>query len=462
MSALSGSLRATLRMRGTWIFWIFYVFLLLVSLPILARTGTPQPVMVIAALLGFAAWMGWLLFLSRLWQLQQQAESLGFPGARASVERAAVLMVLIGTSLPVVLLYPFGAAPGWILLGQWAALALALLYLMLTPTLGVLLVLAVSVLPVLAVEWLRPLMPDADSAFYGLWALVALFLLIGASRWRRLLNAPPAPGWNAPQVIGMAERGLSGSRAQTDDPTLHWVSGSGAELPAGAGPQRPALALSVMLCGPLAPLGWRNYLRGSGWMLLAIGFLGALSLTEDPISKGPGFGLLALLGVWSLAVPLTLITRFRQLWRDEGHALAEAALLPGLARTSGSWWQMARVVLLTTAYRLALPAVLICLLLAIRDGDPMAPLLPLATAAWALLLTCCLLPLARRASAAASFLLYAAVALILIGVIATLVGAADYGIGAWWRLQLPLSIPVLLLALAGWRWPRTGQALVKP
>lgn len=289
-----------------------------------------------------------------------------------------------------------------------------------------------------------------------------LLLAVGLRRWRRLMHGAATSGWNAPQVIAIAERGSAGSPSPRRDSTAHWVSRRGVRLPSGAGPDRPLLALAILLCGPMAPLGWRNYLAGSAWMILAIGFLGALALFGDPGRSGPGHGLGILLGVWAMAVPLTLISRLRGLWRDDGDGLAEAALLPGIAPPSGSWWQMATVLLLTAGYRLALPVALICGLLVMRANDWSAPLLPLAVALWSLLLSCALLPLARRRSAWAGFLLYAGMSLVLIGVVAVLIGAPDHGASLASTLLLPLTGPVLLLAVAGWAWPTRGRPLVQP
>lgn len=462
MSAIGGTLRATLRLRGTVFFWGFFGFLLALVTVVLQFGDAQKAGPVAAAILGFAAWMGWLLFLSRFWQLQQQAESLQLPGARRQVERAAMLFALLGTSLPAALLIALGVSPGWALLSQWLALSVSLLYLMLTPTMGILLLILVSVLPLWLGKPLLASLPAGQALQIGLWTLVLLFLAIGLPRWRKVMGWTGGASWNAPQVISMAERGLTGSRSQREDVTAHWVSSAGATVPAAAGPGHRSLALSILLCGPLAPLGWRNYLRGSAWMLLAIGFLGLLALTADPGRSGPRHALLAMLGVWSMAVPLTLITRLRQLWRDEGHALAEAALLPGLAAAGRNWWSLMVMLLQTTGYRLALPAVLITALVALQAGDPAAPLRPLAVAVWALLLSCALLPLARRRSGWAGFLLYSGMALVLVGVLGALIAGDELGSALWPRLLLPLSLPVIVLALAGWLWPPRGHALVQP
>jgi hypothetical protein len=163
-----------------------------------------------------------------------------------------------------------------------------------------------------------------------------------------------------------------------------------------------------------------------------------------------------------MAVPLTLISRLRHLWRDDGDGMAEAALLPGAGRQGGSWAQLWGVLLLTTGYRLALPMLLICALLVLRSGQWTAPLLPVGVALWALLSSCALLPLARRRSGGAGFLLYAGMALVLIGVIAVLIGAEGHGASVWWKLIPALSLPILLLAIAGWAWPPRGRPLVQP
>ena len=462
MSALAGTLRATLRLRGTLLFWIFFGLLSLLSVAMLQFGDAAKAAPLVAMILGFAAWMGWLLFLSRLWQLQQHAESLQLPGARRNAEGAAVLFVLVGTSLPSLLMIALGVPSGWALLSQWLSLSTALLYLMLTPAFVVLLLVVVVAMSKVLGRPLQALLPEGEALHAGLWLMVSIFLFVGVLRWRRLLRWSGDAGWNAPQVITMAERGLSGRPTQHEDPTVHWISSAGARVPASAGPVRPTLSLSVLLCGPLAPLGWRNYLQGSAWMLLAIGFLGLLALTADPGRSGPRHALLAMLGVWSVAMPLALITRLRKLWRDEGHGLAEAALLPGLVTPERNWLSLVLMVLQTTGFRLLLPAVAISLLVILRTGDPTAPLPLLGVAGWALLLCCAFLPLARRRSVWAGFLLYTGISLVLIGVIAALVASEHMGVGIWQGLLLPLSIPVLMLALAGWAWPPRGRALVQP
>lgn len=462
MSALAGILGATLRLRGTLLFWCFFALLSLLSAAMLQFGDASKAAPLVAMLLAFVAWMGWLLFLSRLWQLQQQAESLQLPGARRSVEWAAVLFALVGTSFPSLLMIALGVPPGWALLSQWLSLSTALLYLMLTPAFGVLLLVVVAGMSKVVGRPLQALLPEGEALQAGLWLMVSIFLLIGLLRWRRLLRWSGDAGWNAPQVITMAERGLSGSPKQHEDSTSHWISSTGARVPGAAGPGQRILSLSVLLCGPLAPLGWRNYLQGSAWMLLAIGFLGLLALTADPGRSGPRHALMAMLGVWSMAVPLTLITRLRQLWRDDGHALAEAALLPGLAGGGNGWGVLIGMLLQTTAYRLLLPAVLVTVLIALQAADWTAALRPLAVATWALLLSCTLLPLARRRSTWAGFWLYAGMGLVLIGVLGALIAGEQLGAALWPRLLLPVSVPVLAIAVAGWRWPPRGHALVQP
>lgn len=120
------------------------------------------------------------------------------------------------------------------------------------------------------------------------------------------------------------------------------------------------------------------------------------------------------------------------------------------------------MLLQTTGYRLLLPALLITFLVALQAGDWTAPLRPLAVAAWALLLSCALLPMARRRSAWAGFLLYAGMALVLVGVLGALIAGEQLGVGIWTALLLPLSLPVLLISVTGWLWPPHGRALVQP
>lgn len=464
MSAIAATLRATLRLHGTLLFWCFYGLLLTLAVLLLVSAPDPRSTLAPAAVLGFGSCLGWMLFLGRLWQLQQHAESLQLPGARRDVERTTFLLVVLGSGLPTVLLSLLGVSPGWSLLTQWLALSSVLVYLMVTPMVGVLLVVGLSVLPLFAGKWLRLLVPDAESAFFPLWGLVALLLAVGVPRWRRLLRRAPATGWNAPQVVAMAERGLAGSRVQSDDPSLQWMDLGEARIGAKVGPHTPRRALSIFLCGPLASLGWRNYLRNSGWMLLVIGLLVLLMLApgSDRTPRMPSGALVALLTAWSLVVPLTVITRLRQLWHDEGHGLAEAALLPGLARGGGDWRVLAGVVLYTTAYRLALPALLIALLLAIGANDPSAPLLPVLICVWSVATICTLLPLARRRGGLPAFLLYAGVATILLGVLVAQFLVTGQGSGVLWRVLLPCSLPVLTLAVAGWRLPVVGRPLVQP
>jgi hypothetical protein len=465
MNAVAATLRATLRLRGALLFWLFYGFLLMLAVLFLvaggeaAQKGALLPVLVLA----FASWMGWMLFLSRLWQLQRHAESLQLPGARRDSERAALLLVLAGIGLPTLLLVALGAPLGWTLLGQCLAFATVLVYLMVTPAVGAFLLLGLSVLPLLGGKWLRPLLPDHDTLFHALWALVALLVAVGLPRWRALMRQSGEAGWNAPQVISLAERGLSGSRVREDDPSMQWLSRSGdARVGRHAGPGYPHLAAAIVLAGPLAPLGWRNYLRNTGWMLLAIGVLGLFALSGASEGRGPQAALVALLAVWSLLVPFTLIARLRQLWQDEGHGLAEASLLPGLQRGAGSWPALAGSVLYTTLYRLALPVLLVMLLIAIKAGDARAPLLPALVSVWSILLCMSLLPLARRRGMLAGFLLYLGIGVVVVGVLVAQFFAATWGSEVLWRVLLPVSAPVLLLAAAGWRLPRPGCPLVQP
>lgn len=463
MSAVAATLRATLRLRGALLFWLFYGFLLALSVLFLAFPAGPSgkvamlPVLVLA----FASWMGWMLFLSRLWQLQRHAESLQLAGARRDCERAALLLVLLGTGLPTLLLSALGAAPGWSLLAQWLAVSSVLVYLLLTPTLGVLLLVGLSVLP-LAGKWLQPLLPDSETLYLALWGVVALFLAVGLTRWRRLLQHAPEAGWTAPQILSLAERGLTGSRARDPDPTMQWIGQGDAQISASAGPRRPWLAAAIVLCGPLAPLGWRNYLRNASWMLLALGVLGLFALSGASEGRGPQSALIGLLSVWSLLLPFTLITRLRQLWQDEGHGLAEASLLPGLRHGAANWWALAGTVLYTSLYRLALPGLLILALIALKAGDWSAPLLPALISAWSLLLALSLLPLARRRGRLGGFLLYVGVGALIIAVLVAQLLAPSWGSEVLWRVLLPASLPVLALATGGWRFPRPGSPLVQP
>jgi hypothetical protein len=462
MSAVIGTLRATLRPRGTALFWGFYLFLTTIAVLFLHVARDPQSGKVMAMVLGFAAWMGWLLFLARLWQLQQHAESLCLSGGRRHVERAALLLTLLGTAAPALLLVQLGAPPGWALLCQLLSVAIALVYLLLTPTMGILLVLALSVLPLFLGQWLKPLLPDADALFLSLWALLGVLLAIGLPRWRRLIRSAPTDAGNAPQVVAIAERGLSGSNEQLNDPTSQWVGRGDACIPHAAGPRHRLLSLSILLCGPMAPLGWKNYLRSSAWMLVAVGLLAVLALSEAPERSGPSHSLVVLLGVWSLAVPLTLITRLRGVWHGDGHALAEVALLPGLCRSRGAWLQLAGAIMFTTGFRLLLPALLIGLLLTIREQTISAALWLYAVALWSLCLICALLALARRRGPWATILLYAGVSLVLIGVIGALLAGYDYGTTVVWKLLLPVTAGVLVLARLGWRYPAIGRPWVQP
>ena len=467
MNAVAATLRATLRLQGSLLFWLFYGFLLALAMLFLAAGGDvarkEQGALFPVLVLAFASWMGWMLFLSRLWQLQRHAESLQLPGARRDSERAALLLVLAGVWLPTLLLVALGAPLGWTLLAQCLAVATVLVYLMVTPAVGAFLLMALSVLPIVGGKWLRPLLPDLDTLFHALWLLVAVLLAIGLPRWRALMRQTGETGWNAPQVITLAERGLSGSRVREDDPSMQWLShSSDARVGRVAGPDRPVLAGAIILCGPLAPLGWRNYLRNTGWMLLAIGVLGLFALSGASEGRGPQAALVALLAVWSLLVPFTLIARLRQLWQDEGHGLAEASLLPGLQRGAGSWPALVASVLYTTLYRLALPVLLVMLLIAIKAGDARAPLLPVLISAWSILLCMSLLPLARRRGMLAGFLLYLGVGMVVVGVLVAQFFAAAWGSEVLWRVLLPVSAPVLLLAAAGWRLPQPGRPLVQP
>jgi hypothetical protein len=462
VNAVFGTLRATLRLRGTVFFWTFYGVLLALTVPILTIVPSANAGVVAAGILGFAAWMGWLQLLARLWQLQRHAESLQLPAARKHCERAGLLLGVLGTSLPALLLIALGAPPGWSLLAQWLALSTALVYLMVTPTAGVLLLIVTSVLPALLVKQLQALAPDPDQVFVALLVFAAAMLGVGLSRWRRLLVHAPAPGWNAPQVVNMAERGLMTESAQGENPSPSWLGDNRARIDANVGPGTPLRSLALLLCGPMAPLGWRSYLRSSSWMLLAIGFLGALMLSESGATRGPAMGLTALLGFWTLSVLLSLVTRLRQLWHGEGHGLAEAALMPRLATGGGRWPQLAQSLIYTTLYRLSLPALLIAVLMALKTGQPTAALPTLLICAWALLLICCLLPLARRRGGLAGFGLYSGIALVLVASLAAQLLAAEHGvIGMLWVLPAA-ALPVLTLAAVGWRLPRPGRPLLQP
>lgn len=462
MRAAFGSLRAALRLRGMLFFWAFYSLLLALTVPMLTLVASPHAGLVAAGLLGFAAWMGWLQVLARLWQLQRHAESLQLPAARRRCERASLLLAVVGTSFPALLLTALGAPPGWSLLAQWLALASALIYLMVTPMTGVLLLIVTCVLPAMWLKQLQALSPDPERMFVALALLAAAMLGIGLSRWRWLLERAPAPGWNAPQVVNMAERGATaeGEQGQNSSPT--WLGDNRANMDAHIGPGAPTHALALLLSGPLAPLGWRSYLRSSSWMLLAIVLLGALMLSEDAATRGPAMGLSALLGFWTLSVLLSLITRLRQLWHGDGHGLAEAALMPNLASSGGSWPLLARALAYTTVYRLSLPALLIAVLMAVKTGQPMAALPTLSICAWALLLICSLLPLARRRSGMAGFALYAGITWILVGALAAQLLVAERGISGMFWVLLAAAIPVMVLAAVGWRIPKPGRSLVQP
>lgn len=165
MSAVLGTLRTTFRLRGTLFFWCFYGGLLALSGALLRFADAARVGLAVALVLGFAGWMGWLLFLSRIWQLQQHVESLQVSGARRNVERAAVLLAVVGTSLPALLFLALDGSPGWALLTQWLALSGALVYLMVTPAAGVLLLVAFSVLPMFAGPWLPDLLPGPEALF---------------------------------------------------------------------------------------------------------------------------------------------------------------------------------------------------------------------------------------------------------------------------------------------------------
>ena len=462
MNAAVGTLRAALRPRGMLFFWAFYSLLLALTVPMLTLVSSPNAGLVAAGLLGFAAWMGWLQVLARLWQLQRHAESLQLPAARRRCEHAGLLLVLVCTSLPALLLTALGAPPGWSLLAQWLALASALIYLMVTPMTGVLLLIVTCVLPAMWLKQLQALSPDPERMFVAMALLAAAMLGIGLSRWRRLLVDAPAPGWNAPQVVNMAERGATSEVEQGQGSSPAWLGDNRAHIDAHVGPGTQIRALALLLSGPLAPMGWRSYLRSSSWMLLAIVLLGALMLSEDTAARGPARGLSALLGFWTMSVLLSLITRLRQHWHGEGHGLAEAALMPKLAAGGGRWPLLAQALIYTTFYRLWLPALLIGVLIALKTGQPAAALPTLLICAWALLLICCLLPLARRRGGLAGFALYAGIALVLVASLAAQVLAAEHGVfGMLWVLPAA-ALPVLTLAAVGWRLPRPGRPLLQP
>ncbi|MCK7594913.1 hypothetical protein [Pseudomarimonas salicorniae] len=462
MSAMTGTLRATFRLRGTVLFWLFYVLMAGIAVLLLTVGGEGASGAFVPFMLALPAWMGWILFLPRLWQLQQHAESLGLSGGRRQVESATLLLGIVGTLLPSLLLILLGAPVSWTLLAHCLAFSAGIAFLVLTPVMGVLLLVAIIAVP----PWLRkawgPDLGEGAGFMALLWFLVAAMLAMGLQRWRRTMQMTGAAGRASPQVQSIAERGRTGGRVEPQDPSLNWVDEKGARVPRSAGPGSRLLSMSVLLCGPLAPLGWRNYLTGSGWMLLAVGFLASIALGGENTHRGPDAALLAIIGIWSLAIPLTLITRLRGLWRDEGHGLAEAALLPGLAAARRPWWQLVAMLVFTTAYRLAFPAILVALMLMYRSGGFETALLSLGVAAWALLMTCSLLPLARRRAAIAGFLLYVGVTALLVGGAVALVVGSDSGFAVLHTVLLPFSLPVAVLAFLGWLLPSPARPLVQP
>ena len=455
MNAIVGVLRATFRLKGTLLFWCFYALLFVLAALILLHASEGKGAYVAVSALSFSSWLGWFIFFPRLWQLQRHAEAAQLPAARATHERCIALLCLLGTALPACLLSALGADPLWAWLAPLLSMAVALLYLMVSAATGIGLIVAFSLLPLMSKRF--PAL-DLVTGEYS----IALFLLLAiamlgycAFRWRALMQVSADSGWNIPQIIKLSERADLAIGDERNDPARHWMSSGTSLIGERLGPNTPIRSLAILLCGSLAPLGWRNYLRNAAWMSVAVMLLTLLSMSEEPGTRGPGFGLLILLSIWALAIPATLITRLRQEWSGSGHALAEAFLLPGMVNPRLSWLQVIQAVLYTSVYRLSLPAVLVFAALGYTTDSLQAGLQTVLVSAWALLLSLSLLPLAQRQGALASFLLYALLGLIVVGLIGTHLIIAQQG--PW---PIPMLLPivsavVLFAAALGGLLPRS-------
>lgn len=447
MNAYLGIARATFRLKGTLLYWIFCAVMALFAVAIGSWSPVAGAAMVAVICLSLASWMGWFLFLQRLWQLQRHAEALQLPGARRRHETATLLIGLLGTGIPAVLLTAIGAEFQQAWLAMLLSLSTAGLYLMIRAATGVGLII-LSVLIPGAVKLFPALGSFMQQHDIGLqYLLAACSLLISVRRWRSTMQVNGDTGWNVPQIVQLTRHGGIDVKADRDDPARHWMSTQVSDLTHRVGPNTPVRSLAILLCGSMAPVGWRSYLRGASWMSAAIVLLALLAMSNEDSSKGPGFGLLILLSIWALAIPATLITRLRQEWAGDGQALAEAFLLPGLVKPQFSWLQVMAAALYTSVYRLSLPALLVFAALSLISGSVAVSGPAVLVASWAMLLSISLLPLAQRQGGLATFALYALLGLIVITVIAVHVWAASHG---FWPIPLilPITTGVVLLAAA--------------
>lgn len=448
MSAHLGVLRAVFRLKGTLLFWCFSAGLSGVVVAAANYASATEATRVAMMTVAMVTWMGWFLFLPRLWQLQKHAEESQLPGARRVHEQSGALMGVAGIVVPTLLLVlGVGADPGWTMLVLAAAMAAAALHLMLNPAIGVLLIASSVLIPVAFKQW--PALRDLimERGFAALASVTILMFWVSIRRWRSTMLADPNAGWRAPQVAQLAQRGDISISDERNDPARHWMSIGASPLTQQVGPNTPIRSLAVLLGGSLAPLGWRSYLKSTSWMAAAIAFLTLLSLNGNQGAKGPGFGLLIMLSVWSLAIPATLIMRLRQEWGGSGQALAEAFLLPGLVNPRFSWLQVMGAMLYTSAYRLSLPAAMVVGAATLTSGTITLGLVTVLIALWALMMTISLFPLAQRQSGPASFALYSLMGIIVITVIAAHLIIENRGI---WPipLVLPITTAVVLLGAA--------------
>lgn len=236
MNAVRGILWAVFRLKGSLVWWSFYISLTAVALAMLAFKRSDQVTMAALMIGSMGAWMGWCLFLPRLWQLQRHAESLQLPAATASHARALLTLGALGCLVPAALMSGFGAPAGLALLFQVSSLASAMLYLLLTPLSGALLLAGLFGVGWLLDRWL-PIGSITEAQWIGLLGGTSIAAFAASGRlWRRTMRQGGAAGWSTPQISAMAQDLAQPIEDPAGDPAAHWVSTSGSRVDASVGP----------------------------------------------------------------------------------------------------------------------------------------------------------------------------------------------------------------------------------
>ena len=205
MSAVLGILRAAFRLKGSAVWWSFYLALLAVAWLLQGRSQAEEAARIAPVVAAIGAWMGWCLFLPRIWQLQRHAESLQLPAAERAHPTALVVLGLLGCTAPAFLLALQGANFLVVLVHQLAALASAMLYLLATPILGAVLLAGLFLAMWAANQWI-PLDRVSETQWIlvmGGFALVAF--AINARLWRRVMTWEGPEGWSTPQMVSMTQ-----------------------------------------------------------------------------------------------------------------------------------------------------------------------------------------------------------------------------------------------------------------